>query len=52
MEKAKIWLIWLAVMWANLARNIANRWYKTIVYNRTNEVTQKFWANVKKECYF
>ncbi len=49
MEKAKIWLIWLAVMWANLARNIADKWQKIVVYNRTSEVTQKFLENYKNE---
>lgn len=42
MQKAEIWLIWLAVMWANLARNIANKGYKISVYNRTSEVTENF----------
>lgn len=42
MKKANIWLIGLAVMWANLARNIAKNWYKTIVYNRTESVTNQF----------
>lgn len=42
MEKANIGLIWLAVMWANLARNIAGNGYKTIVFNRTSEKTTNF----------
>jgi 6-phosphogluconate dehydrogenase len=40
MVKNKIWLIWLAVMGENLARNIANNWYKISVYNRTSEKTK------------
>lgn len=52
MEKAKIWLIGLAVMWANLARNIVNNWHKTVVYNRTNETTQKFVENYGSENLF
>jgi 6-phosphogluconate dehydrogenase len=35
-------MIGLAVMWANLARNIASRGYQVAVYNRTAEVTQEF----------
>jgi len=42
MKKANIGLIWLAVMGANLARNISNNGYKTVVYNRTSEKTNKF----------
>lgn len=42
MINAQIWLIWLAVMWANLARNIANKWFKTLVYNRSYDKTKEF----------
>jgi len=42
MKKASIGLIGLAVMWANLARNIANNWYKTLVYNRSENKTRDF----------
>lgn len=52
MKKANIGLIWLAVMGANLARNIANKWYKTIVYNRTYETTQKFLEKYQSENLF
>ena len=40
--KSNIWLIWLAVMWENLARNIADNWFKISVYNRTKEKTKDF----------
>jgi len=36
-KPAQIGLIGLAVMGANLARNIADKGYKTVVYNRTTE---------------
>jgi len=42
MSKSNIWLIWLAVMWENLARNIASKWFKISVYNRTQEKTKAF----------
>lgn len=42
MKKAQIGLIGLAVMGANLARNIASRNIQTVVYNRTTEKTQEF----------
>lgn len=48
MEKSNIWLIWLAVMWENLAKNIANNWFKISIYNRSNEKTEKIineWYN-------
>ena len=45
MEKAKVWVIWMAVMWSNLARNIADKWYRTAVYNRENDVTESFLKN-------
>jgi 6-phosphogluconate dehydrogenase len=35
-------MIGLAVMWANLARNIASHGYSVAVYNRTPEVTEEF----------
>ena len=35
MQKAKIGLIGLAVMGANLARNLANNNIQTLVFNRT-----------------
>lgn len=40
--KNNIWLIWLAVMGENLALNIANKWYKISVFNRTSSVTDEF----------
>lgn len=49
MTKSKIWLIWLAVMWENLARNIANNWYKISVYNRTEEKIKNFIDNLYSE---
>lgn len=46
MTQANIWLIGLAVMWENLARNIANNGFKISVYNRTWEKTKTFiWNN-------
>ena len=49
MEKAKIGLIGLAVMGANLARNIADKGFRTVVYNRTTEKTRKFIKEFGKE---
>lgn len=40
-----IWLIWLAVMWQNLVRNIASKGYSVSVYNRTTSVTNDFVQN-------
>jgi len=37
MDKAQVGLIGLAVMGANLARNIADKGFKTVVFNRTTE---------------
>lgn len=45
MTNADIGLIGLAVMGANLARNIASRGHNVLVYNRTYETTQTFIAN-------
>jgi 6-phosphogluconate dehydrogenase len=42
MPTAQIGLIGLAVMGQNLARNIASRGYKTVVYNRTTETMEEF----------
>lgn len=42
MKNADIGLIGLAVMGQNLARNIADKGYKTLVYNRTTEKTTEF----------
>lgn len=42
MPKNTIAMIGLAVMGANLARNIASRGHSVAVYNRTKEVTQSF----------
>ena len=42
MQKNHIAMIGLAVMWANIARNIASQWYSVAVYNRTKEVTEEF----------
>lgn len=41
-NKAQIGLIGLAVMGANLARNLASKNIKTVVYNRTAQKTQAF----------
>ncbi len=46
--KNNIWLIWLAVMWENLARNIANNWYTISVFNRSTDKVENFisqWYN-------
>lgn len=40
-----IWLIWLAVMWQNLVRNIVSKGYSVSVYNRTSSVTNDFVHN-------
>lgn len=42
MEQAQIGLIGLAVMGANLARNIASKKFDIVVYNRTTEKTEEF----------
>ncbi len=42
MQKAKIGLIGLAVMGANLARNLANNNIQTLVFNRTAAKTEQF----------
>lgn len=42
MKQAEIGLIGLAVMGANLARNIASKGFDIVVYNRTAEKTQAF----------
>lgn len=42
MNDSKIWLIWLAVMWENIARNIANNGHRISVYNRTGDKTSDF----------
>lgn len=42
MQKANMGLIGLAVMGANLARNMANNGYRVNVYNRTKQVTEQF----------
>lgn len=42
MKKAKIGIIGLAVMGANLARNIADKGFPTVVCNRTTEKMEKF----------
>lgn len=42
MKQAQIGLIGLAVMGANLARNIASKGFNIVVYNRTAEKTQAF----------
>ena len=44
MQKANMGLIGLAVMGANLARNMANNGYRVNVYNRTKQVTEQFLA--------
>jgi len=41
-KKSRIGLIGLAVMGQNLARNIANKNFPIVVYNRTTEKTTKF----------
>ncbi|HEV7216442.1 MAG TPA: NAD(P)-binding domain-containing protein, partial [Chloroflexota bacterium] len=42
MAQQQIGLIGLAVMGANLARNIANHGFSTAVYNRTTERTREY----------
>lgn len=42
MCKSQFGLIGLAVMGANLARNMADKGFKTLVYNRTAAKTKKF----------
>lgn len=42
MEQAQVGLIGLAVMGANLARNLADKKIRTLVYNRTGEKTRQF----------
>lgn len=42
MGQAKIGLIGLAVMGANLARNLAGKQIATLVYNRTEAKTRQF----------
>lgn len=42
MNKGNVGIIGLAVMGANLARNIAGHGFKTMVFNRTAEKTKKF----------
>ena len=41
-NKSAIGLIGLGAMGTNLARNIANKKFRTLVYNRTTEKTKKF----------
>jgi 6-phosphogluconate dehydrogenase len=48
MPKNHIAMIGLAVMGANLARNIASRGYSVAVYNRTKEVTEEFARNYQE----
>lgn len=45
MEQAEIGLIGLGVMGSNLALNIAEKGNKIAVFNRTPEVTRKFYAD-------
>ena len=40
--KGKIGLIGLAVMGANLARNLAGHGISTVVYNRSHDKTENF----------
>lgn len=47
--KNNIWLIWLAVMGQNLVRNIANKWFKISVFNRTEKTTKDFVNNKYSE---
>lgn len=42
MDKSQFGLIGLAVMGANLARNMADKGFSTLVYNRTKSKTEKF----------
>ena len=42
MKNYEVGLIGLAVMGANLARNIASRGFSTLVYNRSPERTENF----------
>lgn len=52
MKTAKIGLIGLGVMGANLARNISNKGFTTVVYNRTTETMEKFIAEHGNERLF
>lgn len=52
MKSARIGLIGLAVMGANLARNIARNQFATVVYNRTTEKTDQFIAEHGNEYLF
>jgi 6-phosphogluconate dehydrogenase len=45
-------MIGLAVMGANLARNIASRGYSVAVYNRTREVTDGFISSYRENPRF
>ncbi len=48
MSDAEIGLIGLGVMGSNLALNIAEKGFKIAVYNRTRDVTHKFFNNAGK----
>jgi 6-phosphogluconate dehydrogenase len=52
MKQAQIGLIGLAVMGANLARNIASKGFDVIVYNRTAEKTETFLREYENEHLF
>mgnify|MGYP000890963708 CR=1 FL=1 len=45
--KGKIGLIGLAVMGANLARNLAGHGISTVVYNRSRDKTENFLKNLE-----
>ena len=47
--QAEIGIIGLATMGSNLARNIAGKGFKVVVYNRTPEVTQEFLEQYKSD---
>src|SRR3972149_3461625 len=47
--KVDIGVIGLSTMGSNLARNIANKGFKVIVYNRTNKVTSQFLSKYKSD---
>lgn len=45
-----IGIIGLGVMGANLARNLASKKWRTVVYNRSHEQTQAFLKKYGNEC--
>jgi 6-phosphogluconate dehydrogenase len=52
MPQNHIAMIGLAVMGANLARNLASRGFSVAVYNRTKEVTEEFISEFRTDPRF